>query len=535
VATVLLGGITAALVVAQAWLIANVVSRVVAGHEVPAQVRTLFVLLLIVILCRATVGWLGERMADRASASAKSDLRRALVERIAHLGPAGIDRERSGRLVVLATSGIDALDSYFARYLPQLFLAVIVPVTVIVVVLASDWISAVIIAVTVPLIPLFMALVGASTRARMQRQARLLERLAGHFLDVVAGLPTLKVFGRAKAQVAAVRDITDRYRTATMATLKVAFLSSLILELLATFSVALVAVAVGLRLLEGHLTFAAALFVLILAPEAYLPLRALGTNYHASAEGMKAAEDVFEVLEQPLPRAGASHDVPDPSRSVLRVVQLDVCYPGRALPALRGVTLAVEPGEVVAIAGPSGCGKSTLLNVLLGLTPIDRGSVRVGEVDLADLDPDAWRARLAWVPQRPHLFARSIAANIRLGNPDATDEQVQTAVTDAGLVGVVARLPRGIETPLGHEGAGLSAGERQRVALARAFLRDAPLLLLDEPTANLDGRTEQGVLAAVRRLMVGRTVVIVAHRPSLLALADRVVHLAPAIATPAAS
>ncbi|HEY2302650.1 MAG TPA: thiol reductant ABC exporter subunit CydD, partial [Acidimicrobiales bacterium] len=494
-------------------------------------VRTLAALLLVVILGRVTVGWLGERMADRASAAAKSDLRGALVERIALLGPAGIDRERSGSLVVLATSGVDALDSFFARYLPQLFLAVIVPVTAIVVVLGSDWISAVIIAVTVPLIPLFMALVGASTKARMQRQARLLERLAGHFLDVVAGLPTLKVYGRAKAQVAAIRDITERYRTATMATLKVAFFSSLILELLATFSVALVAVAVGLRLLGGHLTLAAALFVLILAPEAYLPLRSLGTNYHASAEGMKAAEDVFEVLERPVPTPGTRRDVPDPSTSALRVDQLEVCYPGRRLPAVRAVTLTVQPGEVVAIAGPSGCGKSTLLCVLLGLAPTSGGSVRIGEVDLADLDPDAWRGQVAWVPQRPHLFARSIADNVRLGRPDATDDQVRAAMTDAGLDDVVARLPHGILTTLGHDGAGLSAGERQRVALARAFLRDAPLLLLDEPTANLDGRTEAALLGAVRRLMAGRTVVIVAHRPSLLALADRVTYLAPAGAT----
>ena len=534
-ATVLLGGVTAGLVVAQAWLIANVVSRVVVGHEARPQVRTLAALLLAAVVCRATVAWLGERMADRASAAAKSDLRSALVEQIALLGPAGIERERSGSLVVLATSGVDALDSFFARYLPQLFLAVIVPVTVIVVVLGSDWISAVIIAVTVPLIPLFMALAGASTKARMQRQARLLERLAGHFLDVVAGLPTLKVFGRAKAQVAAIRDITARYRTATMATLKVAFLSSLILELLATFSVALVAVAVGLRLLGGHLTLAAALFVLILAPEAYLPLRSLGVSYHASAEGMKAAEDVFEVLERPLPSRGARRQVPDPSRTALQVDRLEVRYPGRVLPALQPVTLAVQPGEVVAIAGPSGCGKSTLLSVLLGLAPIFDGSVRIGEADLADLDPDAWRARLAWVPQRPHLFARSIADNVRLGRPDATDDQVRVAMTDAGLDEVVARLPDGILTTLGPDGAGLSAGERQRVALARAFVRDAPLLLLDEPTANLDGRTEQALLAAVRRLMAGRTVVIVAHRPSLLALADRVIHLSAAGATAVAS
>ena len=529
VVAVLLGGITSGLVVAQAWLIANTVSDVLIRHEGLARVRALMVVLLVVILGRAAVGWFTERMADRTSASAKSDLRQALVEQVARLGPAGIERERSGRLVVLATSGVDALDSYFARYLPQLFLAVIVPITVIIVALGADWISAVIIAITVPLIPLFMSLVGASTKVRMERQMRLLQRLAGHFLDIVAGLPTLKVFGRAKAQVAAIRDITDQYRTATMATLKVAFLSSLILELLATISVALVAVAVGLRLLGGHLSLATALFVLILAPEAYLPLRLLGTNYHASAEGMKAAEDVFAVLERPLPSHGARNDIPDPSRSALRIEQLEVHYPGRSLPALTQASFTVNPGEVVALAGPSGCGKSTLLSVLLGFASEWTGSVRVGEMSLAEMDLDAWRAQVAWVPQRPHLFARSIAENIRIGRPGATEDDVCAAIAAAGLEDVVARLPMGPETVLGHEGAGLSVGERQRVALARAFVRDAPLLLLDEPTANLDGRTEENVLVAVRRLMAGRTVLIVAHRPSLLTLADRVVHLAPAV------
>ncbi len=485
---------------------------------------------MVVIGGRAAIGWLGERLADRASATAKSDLRTALMDRIAALGPAAIGSEQTGGLVVLATSGIDALDSYFARYLPQLFLAVIVPVTVVVVTAAADWKSALIIAVTVPLIPFFMALVGATTKLRMQRQAKLLQRLSGHFLDVVAGLPTLKVFGRAKAQVVAVRDITNRYRTATMATLRVAFLSSLILELLATFSVALVAVAIGLRLLGGQLTLSTALFVLILAPEAYLPLRQLGADYHSSAEGMEAAADVFELLERELPARGATGtDVPDPSRAELQVRHLEVRYPGRPVAALEGVSLTVHPGEILALAGPSGCGKSTLLGVLLGLIPASGGSVRLAGTDLADLDPDVWRSRIAWVPQRPHLFARSIAENIRLGRPGATDGEVRTAIADAGLDEVVDRLPAGILTPLGHDGAGLSAGERQRVALARAFIRDAPLLLLDEPTANLDGRTEDGVLATVRRLTAGRTVVMVAHRPSLLALADRVVRLEPAV------
>jgi thiol reductant ABC exporter CydD subunit len=532
VLTVILGGCTAFLVVAQAWLLAEAVSGAFIHHKGLAQLRLPVLLLLATVLGRALVGYLSERLADRTSASAKSELRQALVERVAALGPAGMDRQQAGGLTVLATSGIDALDAYFARYLPQVFLAVIVPVAVVIVALGADWISAVIIAVTVPLIPIFMGLVGSTTREKMGRQARVLQRLAGHFLDVVAGLPTLKIFGRAKAQAQAIADITDQYRLATMDTLKVAFLSSLILELLATISVALVAVAIGLRLLGGHLSLATALFVLILAPEAYLPLRLLGTNFHASAEGMKAAEDVFAVLEQPLPERGTGTDLPDVSRCALRVEGLEVTYPARTVPALRLPSLIVEPGEVVAIAGPSGCGKSTLLSVLLGLTAASAGAVLVGPVDLAALDPDLWRSQVSWVPQRPHLFARTIAENIRLSRPEASDDDVRAAITQVGLDEAVDRLPQGLATVLGSGGAGLSTGERQRVALARAFLRDAPFLLLDEPTANLDGQTEEAVLSSIRTLMVGRTAIIAAHRPSLLLLADRVVTLDPVEAAP---
>jgi thiol reductant ABC exporter CydD subunit len=386
----------------------------------------------------------------------------------------------------------------------------------------------VIIALTVPLIPVFMALVGASTRQRTERQVRTLQRLAGHFLDVVAGLPTLKVFGRARAQAEAIGRVTDQYRRATMSTLRISFLSSLILELLATISVALVAVAVGLRLLDGHLGFETALFVLVLAPEAYLPLRQLGASYHASAEGVKAAGLVFGVLERPLPARGTGRVVPDVGRVPIVADELTVTYPGRRTPALRPVSLTVAPGEVLALAGPSGSGKSTLLGVLLGLVEPTGGSVTVGGVRLDGLDPDAWRAHVAWVPQRPHLFAASLADNVRLGRPAMSDERVRRAIADAGLEEVVARLPDGMTTTLGERGAGLSAGERQRVALARAFARDAALVLLDEPTANLDGRTEEAVLRAVRRLVRGRTVVLVAHRPSLLSLADRVVQVEPA-------
>jgi thiol reductant ABC exporter CydD subunit len=520
-----LGALSALLIVSQAWLLADVVASAFLGGKSLAQLQTPLILLLCVVAARAVVAWAAELAAGRSSARAKSQLRGALLERVAGLGADSSREERTGELAVLATRGVDALDGYFSLYLPQLLLAVIVPIVVLAAVVGRDWISAAIIAVTIPLIPLFMALVGATTRERMDRQLRTLQRLAGHFLDVVAGLSTLKVFGRAKAQAASIREISERYRDTALSTLRITFLSSLILELVATFSVALVAVAIGLRLMGGELGLRTALFTLVLAPEAYLPLRQLGANYHASAEGMAAAEQVFAVLEQPLPARGTRRDVPDMAVSDISVDGLRVAYTGRSEPALEDISLNVGAGEVLALAGPSGCGKSTLLSVLLGLTVPEEGTVSVGDVELADLDPDAWHAQLAWVPQRPHLFAASIAENVRLGRRDASREELWEAIGAAGLTDVVADLPAGLDTVLGDRGAGLSAGERQRVALARAFLRDSPLLLLDEPTANLDGQTEHEVLEAVRRLSHGRTVVLVAHRPALLALADRVITL----------
>jgi ATP-binding cassette, subfamily C, bacterial CydCD len=525
--SVALGVLSALLIVAQAWLLADVVSRAFLGDRSLAQLHTPLYLLFAVVIARAGVAWAAELAASRSSARAKSQLRGALLEHIPALALDSSREQSTGELAVLATRGIDALDGYFSLYLPQLFLAVIVPVVVIAAVLWNDWISAAIIAFTIPLIPVFMALVGATTRERMDDQFRTLERLGGHFLDVVAGLPTLKIFGRAKAQASAIRQITERYRTTAMSTLRITFLSSLILELVATVAVALVAVAIGLRLMSGHLDLRIALFALVLAPEAFLPLRQLGANYHASAEGMAAAEQVFAVLETPVASGGTRTNFPDPAVAGIAVDELCVTYPGRSEPALDGVSLTVQAGEVLALVGPSGCGKSTLLSVLLGLITPRSGSVRIGGVELCDLDLEAWRARLAWVPQRPHLFKATIAQNVRLARSGASTEEVWAAVSEAGLAERILELPLGLDTVLGDHGAGLSAGERQRIALARAFLRDAPLLLLDEPTANLDGRTEQDVVEAIRRLSRGRTVVLVAHRPALVAVADRVLTLAP--------
>ncbi|MGW3913495.1 thiol reductant ABC exporter subunit CydD [Streptomyces sp. NPDC005070] len=529
VAVVGLGVAGAALVIAQAMLVAEVVVGAFQHGFSASELRTPLILLTAVALGRALVAWLTELAAHRASAAVKSELRGRLLERAASLGPGWLSGQRTGSLVALATRGVDALDDYFSRYLPQLGLAVVVPVAVLARIVTEDWVSAAIIVVTLPLIPLFMVLIGWATRSHMDRQWRMLSRLSGHFLDVVAGLPTLKVFGRAKAQAESIRKITGEYRQATMRTLRIAFLSSFALELLATISVALVAVTIGMRLVRGEMDLYVGLVILVLAPEAYLPLRQVGAQYHAAAEGLAAAEAIFEVLETPAPSSGSRHV---PAGEIV-FDGVTVRYPGRSTDAVSDVSFTVGPGETVALVGSSGVGKSTLLNVLLGFVEPTAGHVRAGGADLADADLAEWRSRIAWVPQRPHLYAGSIAENVRLARPDADDAALRTALADAGAAEFVDALPAGADTVLGEDGAGLSAGQRQRLALARAFLADRPVLLLDEPTAALDGATEAEVVAAVRRLAVGRTVLLVVHRPALLDVADRVVRLeAPLVGAP---
>jgi ATP-binding cassette subfamily C protein CydD len=519
-----------ALILTQAWLVARVVAG--AGTLGAAELATPVAAVAGVALARATLASGAETAARRRAARVKSDLRRRLVRHVT----AGPDPQArgAGELVTLATRGLDALDDYVARFLPQLVLAALVPLAVLVVVAGADWVSAVVIAVTLPLIPLFMALVGWHTQARTRRQWRLLERLGGHFLDVVEGLPTLAVFRRAKAEAALIRRVTDEHRTATMGTLRVAFLSALVLELLATLAVALVAVEIGLRLLYGRLDLETALLVLILAPEAYLPLREVGARFHASTEGVAAADRVFAVLENGPRPASRGRPAPD-GPAEIRFRGVGLTYPGRDEPALAGLDLALAAGTTTLVTGPSGAGKTSLIALLLRFVEPTVGRIAVNEHDLRDLDPDGWRRRIAWVPQHPYLFDASVADNIRLGASDASDAAVRRAARLAEADEVVAGLPEGYATRLGERGSRLSAGQRQRIALARAFLRVetaeaeglAPLVLLDEPTAHLDPEHAAAVRAGAARLLRGRTGVVVAHDAGWTEVADQVVALTP--------
>jgi len=513
--TVALGLAATALVLAQASLLAHALAAAARGTGVSALSGTI-VALLLVFAGRAAVSYGGEVAALRAAARVKSQLRRGLVAKALSLGPSWLSGQRPGEITTLAVSGLDALDAYFARYLPALVLSCLVPLAVLARVAAADWLSGLVIAVTLPLIPVFAILIGGYSKARTQRQWQLLSRLGGHFLDVVEGLPTLKVFGRARAQADVIKNVTGEYRTATMATLRITFLSALVLELAAALATALVAVEVGLRLLAGHIGYDTALLVLLLTPEAYLPLRNVGAQFHASQTGTVAAQRALDILDQPAPAAGPSPQAPSPDTADLRTQPVTLTgvvlrYPGRAAAALDGVSLTISPGDRVVLTGPNGAGKSSLLALLLRFCEPTAGRIDVGGTDLAAIPVRSWRDQIAWVPQRPYLFAGTVAENIALGMPDATPDAVRRAARLAGAEEFIDALPGGFSAHLPERGLILSAGQRQRVALARAFLRDAPLVLLDEPTAHLDPVGARQIMTVLETLMAGRTVILVSH------------------------
>lgn len=519
-----LGGLTAAAVIAQALLLARVLAPVVLRTADWPDVAPLMGWLALVVAVRAALTWAQERFAHRSATRATAELREQVLARAVVLGPRWIVGHPG--VTTLATRGLDALEPYFVRYLPQLLLAATVTPAALAVVLAHDLIAAATIALTLPLIPVFMVLIGRMTQGYADRRLAAMTRLGTQVLDLLAGLPTLRALGRERGPERQVAELGDAHRKATMGTLRVAFLSGMTLELLTTLSVALVAVGVGFRLVFGDLDLVTGLAVLVLAPEVYLPLRQVGAHFHASADGVAAAEQAFAVLEEPVAEPG-TEPAPDLARTTVRLCGVTVAAPDRAHLAPSDLDLDLAPGEVVALAGANGAGKSTAVAVLLGLLTPDGGQVLLdgpdGSVPLAQVDPAGWWSQIAWVPQRPVIEPGTVREAVERG-ARVDDRRLAAAAELTGLDRVVADLADGWDTRLGQGGTGLSLGQRQRLALTRALLAPAPLVVLDEPTAHLDAGGERVVLEAVRRLRdQGRTVLLVAHRTSLLEVADRTV------------
>ena len=518
-----LGALAAALAVPQAWLLTHAVAPVVMQRAPLSSALAWLLLVLPLLALRFLLASMSGRTALASAAAVKARIRAALLRHLAALAPVPW-RCASGDVATVVLEGVDALDPYVSRFLAHLGILAALPPLVLAAVLPSDWISAVVLLVTAPVIPLFMVLLGHGAARLNRRQWHRLARLSGQLLDGLQRLTTLRALNAGEREAGRLAEAAEDYRRSTMAVLRVAFLSALALEFFATVGIALVAVLIGFRLLHGALLFEAAFFVLLLAPEFYAPLRQLGLDYHARLEALAAAERILGLLgEQPVPAGNAR---PALGRSIT-VDCRDVTFawePGQ--PAVDGVCLRLAPGEITALVGPSGAGKSTVLSLLLGFVRPQAGRILANGHDLAGIDPAHWLGHVAVVPQRPHMVAGSVLDNIRLGDPGIDLDRVRAAARLAAADGFIEALPQGYDTPLGEFGQTLSGGQVQRLALARAFLReDAAVLLLDEGTAGLDRATEAAVAEAIGRLAADRATLIVAHRLATVRLADRVVFL----------
>ncbi len=527
--TVLAGFLGGLLAISQAHLFSRTVNNVFLGGQGLIQVGGLMRLFLAVIIMRSLAAWLTELSAGAVARRIKANLRQRLFAHILRLGPAYTRGERTGELTAAAVDGVEALEAYFSQYLPQLINAALIPLSVLAFVFPLDPLSGLVLLLTAPLIPIFMILIGRTAESLTKRQWETLGRLSAHFLDSLQGLTTLKTFGQGKAQVKSIAAVSDKFRDVTLGVLRITFLSALALELLATLSTAVIAVEVGLRLLYFRLTFEKALFLLVIAPEFYLPLRMLGLRFHAGMAGTSAARRIFEILDLPTattdekPQAAGETTVTAPASIILEGVGFT--YPGETVPALQNISITILGGKHTALVGPSGAGKSTLVNLLLGFHQPACGKIYTEYVHAPVIQGPPPTTQIAWVPQKPYLFHDTLAANIRLGRPEASNEELASAALAAGLGDFIASLPEGYQTIIGEGGVRLSGGQAQRLALARAFLKDAPLLILDEPSSSLDPQTEFVLEESMHRLGQGRTVLTIAHRLSTVYQADQIIVL----------
>lgn len=520
--TIGLGWLSGILLAVQAWLLADTINAVSFHHQTLASQWPRLSALLVLFLLRALLGWASEYSATHAAVKLKHQLRGELFDKLRLLGPAWISNHSGGELTTSLSDGIEALGGYYSRYLPATIFMAAIPFSLLVFIAPRDWGSALILLVTAPLIPLFMILIGQGAEKRNQRQWRQLTRMNAYFLDVIQGLGTLKLFNASRREAKVIGRISDEYRSRTLSVLRIAFLSSFTLEFFATVSIAVVAVIIGFRLYWGQMDFTQGFFVLLLAPEYYLPLRNLGSTYHDRMEAIGAAERLINIFEAPTHPPGTRIFLPQQSSGIsFSLDSVGFIYAGNRT-GLENLTLTIAAGRRVAVVGPSGSGKSTFFNLLLGFLLPTTGEIHADGQALCDLDLQSWRSQIAWVPQSPHLFHGSVLDNIRLGKTGASREAVEQAAASAHCLDFIQDLPQGFETGIGEGGRTLSGGQRQRIALARAFLRKAPLVLLDEPTANLDLHSEQLIQQAVDDLAQDATVITIAHRLHSVRQADTI-------------
>lgn len=535
--TALCGLGSGVLIILWARRLSRVVAEVFLQQAGLDEMRMHLVVLIVIVLARAVLLLVGEGSAGAAAARIKRTLRAALMEQLFLLGAAYVRDERSGELATVISEGVESLDAYFSQYLPQLVMAAALPLMILLTVFPLDWLTGLVLLLTAPLIPLFMILIGKAGEALTRRQFTALRRMAAYFLDTLQGLTTLKLLNQSQARGKEIAVVGERYRQTTMKVLRLTFLSAFALELIATIGTAIVAVEIGLRLLYGRVMFEQAFFVLLIAPEFYLPLRMLGLRFHAGMSAMSAVGRIFEILnavnDSPVSDVeGEKHHEKPKVRSVLEKRLLEIrfdevtfSYPQREQAALDNLSFAIAPGTLTALIGPSGAGKSTIFQILLRFVAPQSGEVWVNGVALSSIPAELWRQKIAWVPQRPHLFNTSLAVNIALGNPEASREAILRAARTAFVDEFADVFPQGLDTMIGEGGARLSGGQAQRVALARAFLRDAPLLLMDEPTNHLDPQLEALLEQASSQICEGRTVLVIAHRLSTVYRADKILVL----------
>ena len=507
--------------------LSKIINGVFLSKQTLQDVSTLIVIFIALALVKSLLSWCQHFFSTRLVSFIKKSFRKKLLIKIEEIGPLTLKSERTGELVNTLLNGVDKLEDYFSKFLPQMFLSVFIPIIILIFVFPLDWLTAIVFIVTAPIIPIFMFLIGSIAEKMNKKQWQTLSRMSAYFLDVLQGLPTLKLFNRTQEAIDKINDFSNLFRIKTLNVLKIAFLSALVLEVTATLSVAVIAVEIGLRLLNGNFVFSDALFILIIAPEFYLPLRILGTTYHAGMEGIAAFERIKDVLNYNTTKSNFTSNTKDDftfaQNNSIILKNISYTYSDRATKALDNISLTIETNKVTAIVGASGSGKTTLMNILLRFFNPTDGIIFIGETDLHLVKKETWRENLAWLPQNPHLFSKSIRENLQIANVRATFEEVVNAAKIAHIHEFILDLPNGYNTLVGENGAKLSGGEIQRIALARAYLRNSPLLFVDEPTANLNPIVEDEIVSDMYRLFSGKTVLIIAHRLNTIVNADKII------------